>query len=246
MEARWIVLLGALLACCGTATLSDAAVARPRAAAPVCEPAPPPAPWRDPAGQRRRRKADPPAARALEPFVGELDATQKAARERNAPVLVLLALEGEEASDRFRDHMLASTELAAASQDALVVLANNGLHELETIEVEGADGAPIEVRRCKAYRTPTCTDHQRAWDEIYAAFYPEQDMYTPAVVVVSPTGEVLNRRPRESAAWLAAPANRRHHSSCCRETQTRSRRRSHRRAGWPADRSRNAPLRLER
>lgn len=129
---------------------------------------------------------------APEPYPGDLRAARAEALERNAPIVLLVLLEGEEASERCRRAMLESAELARATRELPVVVANNGLHERERIVVEG-EGGPTERERCARLRTPTCTDHQRSFDQAFQSYAEADQLWAPQVLVLAPDGTLATR-----------------------------------------------------
>lgn len=133
-----------------------------------------------------------PKARPIVPFPEDLAAAKREAAERNVPILVLMALEGEEASDRFRKALFPDLTLARACERAVVLFTNNGVHEVGEI-VEEVDGREETRRLCKLYKTPSCTIHQRVWDQVFFEFNREGEIRLPHVLVLSPDGKLFER-----------------------------------------------------
>jgi len=145
------------------------------------------------AGARaQKKKQKQPEVRPITPFREDLVAARKDARERNVPILILMALEGEEASDRFRDKVLPSLTLARACDRAVVLFTNNGIHDTVTIK-ELVEGYEEERVVCSQYKTPSCTIHQRVWDQVFLEFNRDGEIKLPHVLVLKPDGTLFSR-----------------------------------------------------
>lgn len=129
-------------------------------------------------------------------FDGTLEAARREAGERNVPLVVFCVLEGEEASDRFRNQLLDNRELALGTASTPVLLVNEGTHRRVEREVPGPDGTRVEREVCSAYRTATCEVHQRNWGAVYKAFVvgPLEGRWAlPEVILVLPDGKIHSR-----------------------------------------------------
>jgi hypothetical protein len=142
--------------------------------------------------------APPPAAPPLrvDPFLGDFDSARRLALDRNAPLVFIAMLEGEETSDRVRDEIYKNADFARACAGAVVVLLNDGKHEEKKLQVEGADGSITERTVCSVYETPTCKDHSRAMNRFFQEFHDGGDkeaMKMPHFLVLLPGGKIQGR-----------------------------------------------------
>lgn len=144
----------------------------------------------------------PRAAQVLVPYPGDLRAARTEAFERNAPIVLILMLEGEEASERCRRALLESSELAKACADLPVLLGNNGLHARKKIVEEG-EGGPLEREVCALYETPSCTDHQRVFDQAFQAFAENDQLWAPQLLVLAPDATLATRFSNRDVPPLA-------------------------------------------
>ena len=90
-----------------------------------------------------------------EAFLGSLEAAQELARELNTPFVVIVVQEGEEANERFRDGLLLTDEFTDAMSGALVLLVNDGAHEMVSKRVV-VDSERREIQVCGVFHTPSC------------------------------------------------------------------------------------------
>lgn len=127
----------------------------------------------------------------LEPFLGDVDAAKAEARERNVPLMVHMVLEDEPANDAYRDAVLTDAELARASQLAVVLVANNGVHDTKQVVETDEDGEQRTREVCSAYPWyARCEDHQRNWDPLYFEFHDEDGaLRCPQAVILLPDGK---------------------------------------------------------
>jgi len=144
------------------------------------------------------------AVKELKPFIGDLEAAQKEARERNAPLLIHIILEGEEQNDEYRGNLLPNRELIELSEGCVVIVGNNGEHR--TIQVTGKDGEKRQV--CSAYQMfENCGQHRATWDPIYHAYQDDNgELGCPQTVLHGPDGEIAwrhNIRNPPSASEIA-------------------------------------------
>jgi len=144
------------------------------------------------AGPNARHKGDDPPLRA-EPWLGSFDEARERSRVRNAPILILSILEGEQTSDRVRDEIYKGKEFAEVSQGTIVLLTNNGTHTTKKIEVETSDGKIVERTVCSVYDTPTCADHQRSQDRVYQEFHMDGEFKMPHLIGLLPDGTIHDR-----------------------------------------------------
>jgi hypothetical protein len=147
----------------------------------------------------------------LEPFIGHFEDAKKNAKERNVPLLVHIVLEGDEASDRYRDKVLPDLDLLKKSPECLVVIANNGTHPKKTID-DVVEGNKVRREVCSVFPMfATCGQHQKMWDELYAEFQGEDHvLHCPQTVVLGPDGKISARmnngqppQPSEIVAGIA-------------------------------------------
>lgn len=136
-------------------------------------------------------------------FVGDLDAARKEARERNTPVLILAALDGEEGSGRFHDIVMGVNgnkreNMNRAAAGTLVVLVNNGTHDTKKVMRKDANGDAMEVEVCGSWETKSCDVHQKNWDDVYLEFTADEDgeggqWALPELILLTPLGELAWR-----------------------------------------------------
>jgi hypothetical protein len=148
-----------------------------------------------PAAQSGRKKKARQRATTLDPFVGTLEAARKASLEQNVPLLVHLILEGEPENDAYRNAILPDQDLIAASEFSIVLIANNGEHELKKVKEE-IEGVQVESLVCSVYPVfANCAQHREPWDSIYAAYHDEAgDLQCPQTIIVLPDGKEAWRR----------------------------------------------------
>lgn len=146
---------------------------------------------------QKRAKAEP----RLEPFLGSLTDAKRAAAERNVPLLIHGVLEGEPQNDEYRDHVLHDAGLIALCERAVVIVANNGEHELETVK-ETVDERTVERKVCSAYPWfERCDQHRLCWDPIYEEFHDaDGDLRCPQTIVLDPAGAIAWHRDDGNAA----------------------------------------------
>lgn len=141
-------------------------------------------------GKRAGKKAV-----VLTPYLGDYESAKKASREQNVPLLVHIILEGEAENDTYRDTILPHKELIAASEFAVILIANNGEHDLKTIK-ERIEGREVESQVCSKYPWfQNCAQHRAPWDDLYMAYHDEAgDLSCPQTILLSPTGEKSYRK----------------------------------------------------
>jgi hypothetical protein len=147
--------------------------------------------------QSRRSARDAPP---VVPFQGTLAEARSLASDRHVPLLVLVIYE-DDAWDP-KDHhdqveliaaVQSDRDLAQPLERALVALACNRVHELETIEV-GEGEARRTVKRCPSYHTDSCSVHQRLFEDAYVAWNTDGALVSPYVALLAPDGEIRMRR----------------------------------------------------
>lgn len=150
-------------------------------------------------GKDKEKKGGPPAKAAavvppLLPWKGKLADAKVAAKERNVPILVHVILEGEEQNDEYREKILIDPDLLKRSVGALVIVANNGLHDRKKIDVV-VDGEKTTKEVCAVYPLfDACAHHKAAWDEIYLDYREENgDLKCPQTIVLLPEGAESGR-----------------------------------------------------
>lgn len=159
----------------------------PAAATPASQKPPKPDP-KKPVVERKQ------AAPRLEPFLGTLAEAKAHARERNAPLIVHLVLDGEQDNDNYRTKVLPDTDLVAASVRAVVIVANNGTHAKKTRDEVQPDGTTAKREVCTAFDTPTCGAHQRCWDDLYRDYHDDEGgLRCPQTIVLAPDGKLAWR-----------------------------------------------------
>jgi len=135
-------------------------------------------------------------------YDGELDAARKEARERNTPVLILAALDGEEGSTRFHDAIMGTNReaMATAVASTIVIIVNNGTHELKKVRRKDANGDDLEIEVCSSWETKSCDVHQKNWDDVYLEFTADAGddgeggaWALPELILLTPLGEVAWR-----------------------------------------------------
>ncbi|MEY2745768.1 MAG: hypothetical protein RL112_810 [Planctomycetota bacterium] len=143
------------------------------------------------------QKKPPVEAPSLAPHVGDLDSARALAKERNAPLLIHMVLDGESDNDAYRDKLLADAELVKLSLQAVVVVANNGTHKKKSIEVksEEKDGKPAKREACESYPMyDSCAKHQRNWNELYGLYKEDSgDLRCPQAILLLPDGKQHER-----------------------------------------------------
>jgi len=146
-----------------------------------------------PAGQSRGKKEAKEQV-VLRPFRGGLEAARASAKERNVPLLLHVILEGEPQNDDYRDKILPHQELIDLSQRAVVIVSNNGQHDLHTIK-ETVEGEQVERQACTVYPWfENCHQHRECWDQIYAEWHDDDgDMRCPQTILLLPGGELSYR-----------------------------------------------------
>ena len=132
----------------------------------------------------------------IEYWSGDLASAQASAKERGVGLMIVAVLHDEEASDRFAEQLLDNRTLAEATEKVIVVLVNNGTHELVEKTFEEGD-EKVTRRVCGRFHTRSCTEHQRSWDAVYReyvlAFDPEADWKLPEVILVAPDAKISSR-----------------------------------------------------
>jgi hypothetical protein len=143
------------------------------------------------------QKKPPVEAPSLSPHLGDLDSARALAKERNAPLLVHMVLDGEDDNDAYRDKLLVDAELVKLSAQAVVVVSNNGTHKRKTIEAKaaGKDDKPAKREVCEAYPMyDSCAQHQRNWNELYGLYKEDSgDLRCPQAVLYLPDGKQHQR-----------------------------------------------------
>jgi len=177
------------LLCCSLATvmlLSGLALGVQK---PSGKPAGPPSskPADKPAPAKGKEKAPPPQ---LRPFKGKLSEARTHAKERNAGLLIHIILEGEADNDKYRDTLLKDPELLAASEEAVVVISNNGTHPRASIEVE-IDGKKQKQDVCSVYPMfESCAQHAQHFNELFLEYRDEAgDLRCPQTILIGPDGK---------------------------------------------------------
>ena len=133
-------------------------------------------------------------AAALDAWLGDLAGARKEAAERNVVLLLHVILEGEPQNDDYRNDLLPHPKLLELSQRAVVMVANNGQHKLETY-IEKVDGLELERRRCSVYPMfESCVPHNAPWLEIYRELQEDTgELRCPQTVIEQPGGELAWR-----------------------------------------------------
>lgn len=143
------------------------------------------------------QKKPPVEAPSLVPHIGDLDSARALAKERNAPFLIHMVLDGESDNDSYRDNLLVEAELVKLSVQAVVVVANNGTHKKKSIEIKSAekDGKPTKKEVCEAYPMyDSCAKHQRNWNELYGLYKEDSgDLRCPQAILYLPDGKQHQR-----------------------------------------------------
>jgi len=118
----------------------------------------------------------------LAPHLGDLESAKAQAKERNAPVLIHMVLDGEVDNDSYREKVLKDTELIKASVGAVVLIANNGTHSKKEV-----DGKKV----CDVYPMfDSCGKHQQNWDALYGLYKEDSgDLRCPQVILLLPDGK---------------------------------------------------------
>jgi hypothetical protein len=139
------------------------------------------------------------AAPAVAPFQGRLAEATALAKERNVPLLTVAFFEDEawtakdhHDEDGLRRALLEEREWAQALERGLLVLASNRVHELETVVTE-EQGQRLETKRCRFYRTPSCSVHQLLFEDVYSAYNEDGALVTPFILLQDPGGQVQQR-----------------------------------------------------
>ena len=134
------------------------------------------------------------AAPRLTPFAGTLAEAKAHARERNAPLFVHIVLDEESDNENFRTKVLPDPDLVAASERAVVIVANNGTHAKKSIDEVQPGGTTVKRDVCSAFGTPTCGVHQKCWDDLYRDFHDDDGgLRCPQSIVIAPDGKVAWR-----------------------------------------------------
>lgn len=151
------------------------------------------APFEIEQGRRKKGKQDPGPTRVV-PFAGTIAQAQRAALERNVPILLIAMVDGEPQNDEQRNMVLGSGDLLEARDRFLLVLCNNGSHDRVATEVAiDEEGEPIVQELCKHVLTPTCKQHQEAMDEAFNTWHDNGNFGCPHVLVLHPDGTVIKR-----------------------------------------------------
>lgn len=132
-----------------------------------------------PAGAQKKPPVETPK---LTPHLGDLDSAKAQAKERNAPVLIHMVLDGEADNDSYREKVLKDVELVKASAGTVLVIANNGTHAKK--EVDGK-------KACEVYPMfDSCGKHQQNWDALYGLYKEDSgDLRCPQVILLLPDGK---------------------------------------------------------
>lgn len=130
----------------------------------------------------------------LSPHLGDLESAQKEARERNAPLLIHIILEGEEQNDEYRSGILPEKELIKLSEGCVVIIGNNGDHPQTTI-TEKVGGESRKRTACSVYRMfENCAQHRANWDPIYRIYQDDNgELGCPQTILHAPDGEIAWR-----------------------------------------------------
>lgn len=143
------------------------------------------------------QKKPPVEIQGLVPHVGDLESARALAKERNAPLLIHMVLDGESDNDAYRDKLLSDPELVKLSLQAVVVVSNNGTHKKKTIELksEEKDGKPTKKEVCEAYPMyDSCAKHQKNWNELYGLYKEDSgDLRCPQAILSLPDGKQHQR-----------------------------------------------------
>lgn len=140
-----------------------------------------------PAPAKGKEKAPPPV---LQPFAGKLSEARAHAKERNAGLLIHIILEGEGDNDKYRDTLLNDEDLVRASQEAVVVISNNGVHPRTSIEIE-VDGKKQKKEVCSVYKWfDSCERHKQHFDELFLQYREENgELRCPQAILIGPDGK---------------------------------------------------------
>jgi len=135
-----------------------------------------------------------PSDQQLTPYIGDLESAQKEAKERNAPLLIHIILEGEEQNDEYREGILPDRELVKLSEGCVVIIGNNGDHPQTTI-TEKVNGESRKRKACSVYRMfESCDQHRATWDPIYHAYQDDSgELGCPQTILHAPDGEIAWR-----------------------------------------------------
>ena len=141
-------------------------------------------------GAQRQKGKQP----TLVPFRGDLDAARRSARERNVPMVFHVILEGEDQNDDYRRQVLPNKDLIALSQRALVIVSNNGQHDLRMVK-EKVEGVTVERQVCSVYPMfENCHQHRATWDALYHEMKGEDgNLYCPQIRISMPDGSEVYR-----------------------------------------------------
>jgi hypothetical protein len=133
-------------------------------------------------------------AQDLSPHLGDLESAKKEARERNAPLLIHIILEGEEQNDEYRSGILPEKELVKLSKACVVIIGNNGDHPQTTI-TEKVDGESRKRTACSVYKMfQNCAQHRANWDPIYRNYQDDNgELGCPQTILHAPDGEIAWR-----------------------------------------------------
>lgn len=129
-------------------------------------------------------------AASLEAWKGDLAGARREAAERNVVLLVHIILEGEPQNDDYRNDLLPNARILQLSQNAVVIVANNGQHPPQTVR-EVVDGRPVERQRCSVYPMfDSCVQHTAIWMDVYREWQEETgELLCPQTVIELPGGE---------------------------------------------------------
>jgi hypothetical protein len=144
-----------------------------------------------PAPAKGREKAPPPV---LQPFMGKLSEARAHAKERNAGLLIHIILENEPTNDQYRDKLLKDEELLRASQEAVVLISNNGSHPRASVEIE-VDGKKQKQEVCSVYPWfATCAQHSQHFNDLFLEYREESgDLRCPQTILIGPDGKLALR-----------------------------------------------------
>jgi hypothetical protein len=122
----------------------------------------------------------------LSPHIGDLESAQKEAKERNAPLLIHVLLEGEEQNDEYRNGILPDKELIKLSEGCVVIIGNNGDHPQTKVGKRTV---------CSAYKMfDNCAQHRANWEPIYRKYQDDNgELGCPQTILHAPDGEITWR-----------------------------------------------------
>lgn len=110
------------------------------------------------------------------------------ARRRNVPVLIAFIQDGEEANDRVVKNLFPRSEFIELCREVVPLIANKDQHEEVAREV---DGRKITV--CEKFGSVPCSRHREFERHARRAYWVENVVKTPSVVVALPDGSEVDR-----------------------------------------------------